>query len=450
MKTLRTRTIPAFPSGWELDVVFTSHPASWFGPLHFNFPFWGCNKLHEWIIEDGVGRSRWNEIEHYKLESTFGGVKTHHVTYDWNVWHEYGSPYYHDGIIGHSERFGDGFGAVDGPPTVVPPLIGVDSAGQKYILPLPQVDAMVQVALGFLMPGIKDDLSLVNSLLEFRDIKSLARRVKATAGAIVKALSYIGKTSSATFAALARLIKGGRSAHRDAANLYLEVQFGWKPLYSDVMAIIKSLRELNKRIKRELSNQYKLRRRHYKISFVLEPEQQVLSGVLFKTYADGYPFYMGYRTRVRTKAQAVFHVEVEYQYYYPEMVQQHAALLGLLDSLGVNLNPKIVWNAIPFSFVVDWVVNVSSFLDNFKLANMEPRVNITRCLHSTKVTRETSRSADVGTNIGIPCSFVRETAYIRTPFLPTAARIMTSGLTSKEFSLGVALAIQRTKRHKRR
>ncbi len=46
-------------------------------------------------------------------------------------------------------------------------------------------------------------------------------------------------------------------------------------------------------------------------------------------------------------------------------------LRGLLDSLGFELNPRIIWDALPFTFVIDWFFGVGSFLDRYRVDALE-------------------------------------------------------------------------------
>jgi hypothetical protein len=39
--------------------------------------------------------------------------------------------------------------------------------------------------------------------------------------------------------------------------------------------------------------------------------------------------------------------------------------------MGFELNPRIIWDAIPFSFVVDWFFNVGGFLARYKVDALE-------------------------------------------------------------------------------
>jgi hypothetical protein len=130
-------------------------------------------------------------------------------------------------------------------------------------------------------------------------------------------------------------------------------------------------------------------------------------------------------------------------------------LLSHLDYLGINLNPAIIWNAIPWSFVVDWVAGVGPYLDQLRVENMAPQINIRRALWS--VSRKRVITVSKGTRVSNPTYHtlltrnrlpaVTQTAYRRQLFMPSISSIQSSGLTPKEFSLGAALVIaQRARR----
>jgi hypothetical protein len=130
-------------------------------------------------------------------------------------------------------------------------------------------------------------------------------------------------------------------------------------------------------------------------------------------------------------------------------------MLAMLDALGVNLNPAIIWNAIPWSFVVDWVVGVGRWLDQFKSRNLEPVCLIHRYLYSVRIQRSTMCFSNIlPTTLGHSpwggnylAAQHTEIAYRRSPGMPDLYRaIETSGLNPKEFSLGSALAYLRLTR----
>ena len=125
-------------------------------------------------------------------------------------------------------------------------------------------------------------------------------------------------------------------------------------------------------------------------------------------------------------------------------------LKALLDVLGVKRDPSIIWNAIPFSFVVDWFVDVSSFLNAFSVDNLRFRVKILDFCSSVKVSSSaqlvgwTSETfGDTGNSINNPeeqmVSFTGK-SYERRTLLPDLnASLSVSGLSGREAFLSAAL-----------
>jgi hypothetical protein len=146
----------------------------------------------------------------------------------------------------------------------------------------------------------------------------------------------------------------------------------------------------------------------------------------------------------------VFHVQVQYNYSYTGYQVEHARLLGQLDSLGINLNPAIIWNAIPWTFVVDWVLGVGPYLDSLKSENMKPLINIRQALWSITrkrrivVTISQHNAGEVIWTGQMPA--VEQSAYRRSLNLPSMSSIESSGLTAKEVSLGAALVIVQSRK----
>jgi hypothetical protein len=138
--------------------------------------------------------------------------------------------------------------------------------------------------------------------------------------------------------------------------------------------------------------------------------------------------------------------------------------LALLDSLGVNFNPRTLWNAIPWSFVIDWFVKIGDWLNTFEVKWMKPTIQIMDLMCSVKRSRKISvsftgwddRLITDGRIYVYPA--VKETAFKRFPITLDEASVTLSGLSLTEFSLGAALATsvadrrhkQRIKRHLKR
>jgi hypothetical protein len=88
------------------------------------------------------------------------------------------------------------------------------------------------------------------------------------------------------------------------------------------------------------------------------------------------------RSKYRWIKRPVYTATMEYKYSLPSMSEAEAKLNGYLDTLGLKLDPSIVWNAIPFSFIVDWVIDVSGFLKSFSRDNFPITTEVVDFCHT--------------------------------------------------------------------
>jgi hypothetical protein len=75
---------------------------------------------------------------------------------------------------------------------------------------------------------------------------------------------------------------------------------------------------------------------------------------------------------------------MRYRYDIDDATCPLNTLRGYLDTLGVRLDASIIWNAIPFSFIVDWFCNVSEFLSSRSVDNLLAIVHMDAFAHSVK------------------------------------------------------------------
>jgi hypothetical protein len=298
-------------------------------------------------------------------------------------------------------------------------------------------DELRDRAFKALLPGIRPRLSLLNSLYELKDFKTLSH----------------------TFRNLAKLpAKGGsltlrkvlRKAVQNTSDVYLQYMFNIGPLLSDICNIQRSLKQTRSQVNKLLENEGKrtiVRYGHRVESPVYANSSLALMGhSIGQNYIDRPSELIGTGNSYRTvTADLQFRAQMEYNYTLPGWQRHNAQLLGLLDSLGVQLNPQIIWNALPWSFVIDWVADVGQWLSQFSNANLKPVTMIHRFCWSLHGRRTISCSKDlmIGTpyaRTGIPVSTIREEAYIRSPSRPDMVSALTgSGISLTEFSLAAAL-----------
>jgi len=244
------------------------------------------------------------------------------------------------------------------------------------------------------------------------------------------------------------------------AGNVLQVQFNIKPLISDIRGIYAALSRTERRINDLVTREGTPQHRHFTWKWLEYPngsEDSAESWPVSPTDLQN-QYTSCYLTRQTRYDSSVFHVLIEFNYNYSQYQREHSRLLSLLDALGVNFNPSIVWNAIPWSFVVDWVIGVNRWLDQFTVGHMDPQINIRRCMWSIKRTRTldmSKHSASVYPVVFDPperhasMPRVTETSYRRATFMPGVSSIELSGLTMKEVTLGAALVMSRSRRRRK-
>jgi len=382
-------------------------------------------------------------------------------------------------VLTDHPTFRSQFGAYGSHIEGIPSLLSVEPDGGFVPAPAALGD-LTRVALMAMVPAAKAELSLVNSIYELKDFKSLphtiARLQSLASGAstaLSKSRAYVRKLTPA-WKRLYRSFDSStptlRELRHGAADGYLQYQFNIAPLLSDIAGISDALFKLQSTLRKTVLDAGRIRRKHF-TRFWQEFEGAALYtkdiGPLrynlgqFAGYSTP-PGYTGvyneaglqfmFHRRTTHYEPTEFHAELEYSTYYTKYQTENARLLTLLDSLGVNLNPQIIWNAIPWSFVIDWVISVGSWLGRQKSINMEPQLSVHRYLWSwtrhqrTAVYFNTTGTPGTGNyyqpavgDTYLPTFY--ESTYRRDITLPASTNsLFGSGLSAVELSLGVALS----------
>lgn len=362
------------------------------------------------------------------------------------------------------------------------PVMWIDQKDQSFIPEPTGLNILVKRSLAAMLPNIKANLSLVNSVIELKDFKSLpqtitsaykfTRNLPTMLKNIRKLYSLqLGKHGSKVQRKIRSSFSGAegrtlREMFRTPADIFLQEEFNIKPLLSDIVGIYTALSGLEKKMKDLLLREGRLQKKHYNFSWLNSQFSGANGQTTYKLDLDQFAgstnptgftgVYNALYRQITVHREvlvdpSLFHAEVHFRYYLSAFQTEHAQVLSLLDSLGVNLDPSILWNAIPWSFVVDWVLGVSRWLSNRKTLNMEPRVSIDRYIWSWKYRRRLRVSFWDGVNDTSTDKIHRtwmpdlyEEAYRRDVKLPSYSDPLFAGsLNSREISLGVALAITR-------
>jgi hypothetical protein len=339
----------------------------------------------------------------------------------------------------------------------LPEFYSATGLGDLVIDPPEGLDDLIVQSLRLMLPHVRAELSLINSLIELKDFVTLKHSIN---GIRKFFKGFYTQSKSASL----------RQLTQSTADGYLQAKFNFIPLWSDIRGVHSALKKFMRRIGVHIASEGRPLVSHFKreLHEFVDPEIEDSSFnypmYLLANLSDGRDAAGGSRVRFSRSVEyqpSLFHAQVQYNANYSAFQLEHARGLVLLDQLGVNLNPAIIWNAIPWSFVVDWFFKVGEFLNRLAIGNMEPQINIMQYSWTIKRRRKIVVSAYAETIPSYPSSpnngtayftypAVTEVAYRRQVGLPSASSFLTSGLSLTEFSLGAALVISRRRSPKRR
>jgi len=216
-------------------------------------------------------------------------------------------------------------------------------------------------------PSLSTGFSLPNFLLELGDTKHLLKSWLSKRGLQDRWHALMGRHK--TLGDRARALADERLAHVYGTRLFI----------ADVRTLFTILCRWKQNADKFLSNNGKLRRSlkapiiaHYQTGSVTTPWP--LLGVS--------PSLIGMVTDIDVE----FHATLAYTVNVPELKGFLARLAQLSDSFGVRLDAGIVWDAIPYSFVVDWFINMSEWLhSNWSRDWYRMDVKLCEFCHSAKI-----------------------------------------------------------------
>jgi hypothetical protein len=153
--------------------------------------------------------------------------------------------------------------------------------------------------------------------------------------------------------------KYGAGLIKNAANANLNYQFGWRPTLGDGRAAYNAVANLHTKLEAFRKRLGKLSKKQKRVDAGSETHTGTYVGL----------YYTSKWRITRTWTCDAF---IAYRPLpIPEMTAFEEHLRGILDSLGFELNLQIVWDAIPFSFILDWFLDVGLICRQFRLDTLE-------------------------------------------------------------------------------
>jgi len=145
---------------------------------------------------------------------------------------------------------------------------------------------------------------------------------------------------------------------------------------SDVERLRDSLTNFQKKLRKLQQEANIPQKRHYKryCDLAVLPPSQLL-------YSDS---QSSLRRDTEWVQRPIYHATVDFVYSMPDMSETSNKVKGYLDSIGFQLNPRILWDAIPYSFVVDWFFDVGGWLAKLRSDNLKVPCVVNGFCHSIK------------------------------------------------------------------
>jgi hypothetical protein len=331
-------------------------------------------------------------------------------------------------------------------------MLYVDDSVGKRVVPPAELTRLIDDSLMSMLPGIKPKLSLLNSIYELKDIPQLVgthTRLQVFADKmrdlILGSGSLVGKAKDLRGMLRNALSRGRNNIPSDA---YLAWKFGLAPMLSDVLQLQVAIYSIRRELNNLRQNANKKLISHYRAAIGSPYGDSDVTSPWSASYQNWFVGGTQGRRRV-TYPVRQFNASMEYSYSLDSSIgDAEMEIRALADAFGVNFNPRILWAAIPWSFVVDWFVGVGRWLDQFKQRNIEPVTIITNYCWSQHIKRSTELFIGSGLQNAMPpmvsTAVINENSYIRNPAVPDFFRsIQLSGLDPQKFMLGAALAATR-------
>lgn len=155
---------------------------------------------------------------------------------------------------------------------------------------------------------------------------------------------------------------------RSVGKEYLNVQFGWMPLLKDIRDMYETYTNLNRKLNQlQRDNGRLIRRRRSK--GVQKSSTSVVSNSAGVVYSN--PSILNYtfgnskssRTVTTTTTERIWFAGA-FRYYIPDVGTDQWTKRATRALFGLNPSPEVLWQALPWSWLIDWFSNIGHVMSN--------------------------------------------------------------------------------------
>lgn len=237
--------------------------------------------------------------------------------------------------------------------------------------------------------------------------------------------------------------RSARDFRKDLSSDYLGWNFGIKPLIHDLRTLTRLLKGVDQRIQWHKDNSGKPVRVHFQAD--VTPADAITS--VPSPAATSWSFHNHVNEMKMTyRASAL----VIFDFPQRSLLEDRVRYLG--DVMGFTRPLSVLWEATPYSFVVDWVYDVSDLAERFSLNSWDVKYRILKAGYSVSTVFGTEGRVyggypvDNGYNFTVTCDRY-EKIYRRRPRIPAGFPFPSPELPGiPQLLLGLALFGQKYNR----
>lgn len=245
-------------------------------------------------------------------------------------------------------------------------------------------------------------------------------------------------------------LKSRAGAAHAAGSEYLNVEFGWKPLISDVRKLARAVLDSERILDQYEKDSGKEIHRRYDFPTELKIENHEY-GPYIPVPRLEYGFYKPGKSfgnltyTLKWKRRTWF--KGCFTYYFPPRGDAMRKSAEARKLLGLELTPATLWNLAPWSWAVDWFANVGNVLDAFdNLTTDGLQMPYAYIMEETSHELEwTNRGVEYASYSGSPTltQTYTTTCKVREPATPWGFGFDMSSMTARQWAILVALGLVR-------
>lgn len=254
----------------------------------------------------------------------------------------------------------------------------------------------------------------------------------------------------------ATALKNRFSDYRDIGNEYLNYQFGWAPIVSDLKSVAKAISDSDKILRQlERDSGRNVRR---KFAFPSESSGAVIPQTSGPYYAvpvlNGNIHQGTFKKTITTSYSKRQWFSGCFTFHFGLSDKQRGGLADQAKKarvlLGLELTPETVWNLTPWSWMADWAFNAGDIFTNMsRFANDDLAMRygyIMEQVESSQTVLLSDFPVSNAAGIRFPQSASAYRSYsskLRLPATPYGFGLNTAGFTTRQWAILGALGISR-------